>query len=215
MRTENENSNETNKPINYSLPIDYFRNNAISIAEKIEWLEEHKAFPLLNSIRNKSAFKIPESYFNEASNKIELLNSPILFKINKHNSFITPENYFERNESYLFNLLKPLPKTRIIRLYKKTFALAAAVLLITFSVYLYRQLFQIKKPDDCMTLACIEKRDLLKSRQLENLENEELYELINVTKLEIKLKNDSNITRKKIIESNEEKALSNELLDEI
>ena len=140
---------------------------------------------------------------------------PILFKINKHNSFITPENYFERNESYLFNLLKPLPKTRIIRLYKKTFALAAAILLITFSVYLYRQLFQTKKPDDCMTLACIEKRDLLKSRQLENLENEELYELINVTKLEKKLKNDSTITRKKIIESNEEKALSNELLDEI
>lgn len=215
MRTENENSNEPNKSINFSLPIDYFHNNAISIANKIDWLDEQKAFPKLNSIRNKSVFKIPESYFNEASIKSEFLNSPILFKINKHNSFITPENYFERNESYLFNLLKPLPKTRIIRLYKKTFALAAAILLITFSVYLYRQLFQTKKPDDCMTLACIEKRDLLKSRQLENLENEELYELINVTKLEKKLKNDSTITRKKIIESNEEKALSNELLDEI
>ena len=65
---------------------------------------------------------------------------------------------------------------------------AAAVLTIVFSLWIYNAYFNQTEiiDGDCNTLACIEKRELLKYK-LENLENEELYELVNTKQLEERL----------------------------
>ncbi|MBL7921219.1 MAG: hypothetical protein JNJ40_12955 [Bacteroidia bacterium] len=224
---ENNENNELNKQSNkFGMPEGYFKKSANSIMQKIEWIEEHKAYPNLSGLKKESGFVVPVYYFNKTENKLELIEFPTLNAIDKINNFKTPAHYFESSDfSYLLNeeselesfeklksiekknnfkveenyfkvseekiatvLLNEKKEARVIKLFSsKIWYAAAAVLTITLGLWIYNQYYKVETLQDCGTLACVDKFDLVKTKNLEALDNDELYELVDTKKLEEKL----------------------------
>jgi hypothetical protein len=190
MNQKNENNNENYKSNKFGLPSNYFSEASNSITNKIEWLDEHKAFKILNSNNNKIAFKIPE-------------------------------NYFEKNEKNLkinsIGILKNRQQKKDVTL-KISYAIAA-LLILTLSFFIYTTILNKTEFKNCGSLACIDKTELLKSNHLENIENDELYELVDQKKLEEKLKNKLDEKSIQLNKSNLDTDINNynqqEFLDEI
>lgn len=265
---ENNENNELNKaPNKFGMPGGYFQQSANSIIQKIEWIEEHKAYPVLSGLKKESGFIIPANYFNEKETKLELLAFPTLASLNKTNRFKTPVNYFEDAEVIQFGnlsgfeendlkgfeklnsiskknnfkvdgnyftsteekitaaLLNEKKETKVIKLFSaKLWYAAAAVLTITLGLWIYNQYYKTQELKDCGTLACVDKFDLVKEKNLEALDNDDLYELVDTKKLEEKLKDkpdtkaeDKTETNniKKDIDTNLKNVSEEDLLDEI
>lgn len=258
MDKNNENNSFNSEPNNFGLPKGYFKNSANSIINKIEWVEEHKKFPVLSKLKRDSGFVIPQTYFSENETKLELLEFPKLFSLNKINGFKTPANYFEELEEKqfaefftdnenenTFEKLKSIPKqnnfkvedkyfvdfenklrntllnekkgSKVIKLFSpKIYYAAAAVLTITMGLWIYNQYFKVEELKDCGTLACVDKVDLVKIKNLENLDNDQLYELVDAKKLEEKLENKTTSkTNKKDVDTSLKNVSTEDLLDEI
>ncbi|MEO6303179.1 MAG: hypothetical protein ABIP51_08400 [Bacteroidia bacterium] len=264
---ENNENNDLNKdPNSFGLPRGYFQNSANSITNKIEWIEEHKIYSNLSSLKKESGFVIPEKYFSETENKLELIDYPTLLAINKINGFKTPVNYFEElatihqfnllsdneNESYGFEKLNAVSKqnnfkvdgnyfanveekitvallaekkeAKVVKLFsEKIWYAAAAVLTITLGLWVYSEYFKVAEIKDCGTLACVDKFDLVKAKNLESLDNDQLYELVDTKKLEEKLENKTkekteikkDTSNKKDTDTSLKNVSTEDLLDEI
>lgn len=263
MFENNENNDLNKEPNKFGLPKGYFQDSAASIIQKIEWIEEHKAYPYLSELKKESGFIVPQKYFTENESKLELLECPTLFSLNRANNFKTPANYFEEleslqlsnllideeNELTAFDKLNAVKKqnnfkvdenyfsastekltaavlnekkeAKVIKLFSaKVWYAAAAVLTITLGLWAYNQYYKVEEFKDCGTLACVDKFDLVKTKNLEALDSDELYELVDTKKLEEKL---NNKTEDKIETKNDEKDLDTslknvsqeDLLDEI
>ncbi len=145
------------KQNNFSLPEDYFNTSAKSIVNKIEWQEEHKEFPNLLEHRNNTVFGIPENYFEENGND---LNTLLLKKEAKIVSLFSRRNLYA----------------------------VAALMVIALGFWIYGSYVKtsVTTLEDCNTLACIDKKDLLKSN-IELLDNDDLYDMANLEKLEQEL----------------------------
>lgn len=223
----NQNNGENSS---FGLPDGYFERSAGSIINKIEWQEEHKEFPRLVAIRDKSVFTLPGEYFSHHATDLELLDFPKLLSLKKDSGFSVPpayfseaevkelasvmnqnsaesdghttlasiekincfrvsEDYFETNARLLNTLLKPERSARIVDLFfaRKAYV-AAALLFMCLGLWLYSiYLRPVVESADCGTIACLDKADLVKAGDLENLDNEDLYELVNSGELEKKL----------------------------
>ena len=258
MEKNNENNSFSSEPNNFGLPKGYFQNSANSIFNKIGWIEEHKEFPALGKLKRQSGFIVPDDYFTNNENKLELINYPTLNSLNKINGFKTPANYFEEleekqfiefftdseiensfeklnaipkqnsfktDENYFITVEKKITATlfnekkgaRVIKLFSpKIYYAAAAVLTITLGLWIYNYYFKINEVKDCGTLACVDKIDLLKTKNLESLDNDQLYELVDTKKLEEKLENKTNNkTSNEDIDTSLKNVSTEELLDEI
>jgi hypothetical protein len=258
MDKNNENNHLNSEPNNFGLPAGYFQNSANSIVNKIEWVEEHKNFPALEKLKKQSGFIIPNDYFVNNENKLELIEFPKLSALNKINAFKTPANYFNELEEkqfvHFFNendleilgeKLSTIPKQanfkvkknyfdssaekisnsllnqkkggKLIKLFSpKIYYAAAAILTITLGLWFYNHYFLVAETKDCGTLACVDKADLLKTKNLENLDNDQLYELVDTKKLEEKLENKTNNTTKnEDIDTSLNNVSVDDLLDEI
>jgi hypothetical protein len=258
MDKNNENNHLNSEPDNFGLPQGYFQNSANSIVNKIEWVEEHKNFPALEKLKKQSGFIIPNDYFVNNENKLELIEFPKLSALNKINAFKTPANYFNELEEkqfvHFFNendleilgeKLSTIPKQanfkvkenyfdssaekisnsllnekkggKLIKLFSpKIYYAAAAILTITLGLWFYNHYFLVAETKDCGTLACVDKADLLKTKNLENLDNDQLYELVDTKKLEEKLENKTNNTTKnEDIDTSLNNVSVDDLLDEI
>lgn len=258
MDKNNENNHLNSEPNNFGLPAGYFQNSANSIVNKIEWVEEHKNFPALEKLKKQTGFIIPNDYFVNNENKLELIEFPKLSALNKINAFKTPANYFNELEEkqfvHFFNendleilgeKLSTIPKQanfkvkenyfdssaekisnsllnekkggKLIKLFSpKIYYAAAAILTITLGLWFYNHYFLVAETKDCGTLACVDKADLLKTKNLENLDNDQLYELVDTKKLEEKLENKTNNTTKnEDIDTSLNNVSVDDLLDEI
>jgi hypothetical protein len=258
MDKNNENNHLNSEPDNFGLPQGYFQNSANSIVNKIEWVEEHKNFPALEKLKKQSSFIVPNDYFVNNENKLELIEFPKLSALNKINAFKTPANYFNELEEkqfvHFFNendleilgeKLSTIPKQanfkvkenyfdssaekisnsllnekkggKLIKLFSpKIYYAAAAILTITLGLWFYNHYFLVAETKDCGTLACVDKADLLKTKNLENLDNDQLYELVDTKKLEEKLENKTNNTTKnEDIDTSLNNVSVDDLLDEI
>jgi hypothetical protein len=258
MDKNNENNHLNSEPDNFGLPQGYFQNSANSIVNKIEWVEEHKNFPALEKLKKQSSFIVPNDYFVNNENKLELIEFPKLSALNKINAFKTPANYFNELEEkqfvHFFNQndleilgekLSTIPKQanfkvkknyfdssaekisnsllnekkggKLIKLFSpKIYYAAAAILTITLGLWFYNHYFLVAETKDCGTLACVDKADLLKTKNLENLDNDQLYELVDTKKLEEKLENKTNNTTKnEDIDTSLNNVSVDDLLDEI
>lgn len=261
---ENNENNELNRePNKFGTPEGYFKKSAGSIIQKIEWIEEHKAYPLLGALKKESGFVVPQKYFIDSESKLELLEFPTLFSLNRINKFKTPANYFEEletlqlsnllideeNELKAFEKLNAIKKqnsfkvddkyfttskdkliaavlnekkeAKVIKLFSaKIWYAAAAMLTITLGLWVYNQYYKVEELKDCGTLACVDKTDLVKTKNLEALDNDQLYELVDTKKLEEKLKNKSedkseNKNDKKDLDTSLKNVSQEDLLDEI
>lgn len=173
----------------FIVPNDYFVTNE----SKLELL----AYECLSEISKQNAFVAPIGYFGSTKNAIlskinqenELVEMPILSSVNKQLPFITKDQYFADTKTEILNKGGENKGAKVISLNRKPLWIAAAaVLTMSFSLWIYNAYFnQTEVIDgDCNTLACIEKRELLKFK-LDNLDNDELYELVNSKKLEERL----------------------------
>ncbi len=217
--------NNTNIPNSFDLPEDYFKRSKAGILNKIEWTEEHEAYPLLSALNKEHGFVVPNNYFNASASKLELLNTPILANtskknlfdvpadyfaknklniissieevnelsaypklntIEKVNPFITSENYFETSKQTTLNKNTNQGGAKIISMNRKPlwFA-AAAVLTITIGLWIYDSFVKEQMIiDDCTTLACLEKREVIKYK-LDNFDTEEIMDAaVDLDKLE-------------------------------
>jgi hypothetical protein len=253
MLNDKENRQNDEQATNFGLPQDYFQKSLANIVNKLAWLEEHKAYPLLSQLKDAKGFVVPANYFEKAEDKLENLAYPKLLDLKKNTSgfrvpngyfeeaevselarvmnekekvlmgipksqpFITPNNYFEKSAEAVFAMASPKKRTRIISLFSvRTVMAAAAVLLITLGWWGYDRFINVNTAQDCGTIACIDRIDLLNTRVIENLETEDLYELVNSNKLEEKLnKPESRETKKKDSAINLNEEAIDDLLDGI
>ena len=196
----------------FGLPMDYFARSAAGILQKIEWQEEHRPYPLLQNLKQQP-FAVPPAYFETSAVRLELLEYPELSKV-KTQVFTLPENYFENNSSRLSQNLKtgsgekrelpfsvpsgyfersakdilsknPSSSAKLIPLRRRPLALSlAALFIIVIGVWLYQALVPEVQPEDCGTIACLDRKDLLESKSLELMDETELYDVVNVKELE-------------------------------
>lgn len=241
------NNNENNNQGNFNLPSNYFMQNAKSIANKIEWADEHKPYPTLEKLKNQHGFVTPQNYFESSSVKLELNAFPTLKGLKKQTPFLVPENYFNQNADLLgaivnqensvlssipkqnpftvpqnyfeesVNLLeeKIKPQTKVISLFKpKVWMAAAAALFIVLGAWTFNYYFLSPTNSNCTSLACLDNKELLKTKHLNNLDDEELVKIVNVKKLEEKLNNNLNPKSVNISDTATNEALD-EAIDEL
>lgn len=212
----------------FDLPDGYFKGSKAGILNKIEWTQEHEAYPILSKLKGLSGFVVPVNYFSHKATELELLDLPLLAQhknvnpfdvpanyfentvdllqakietneelteyptlqaLNKTIAFTTKPNYFEDNKKKLIELNTEKTGAKILFLNKKTvWYAAAAVLTITIGLWIYNSLYKEQEVinGDCNTLACIEKRELLKFK-LENFDSDELLDMVNSDKLKLNL----------------------------
>ncbi len=212
------------KESGFVVPANYFDESE----GKLELIE----FPTLISINKINNFKIPANYF-EALDVSYLLNEENelqgfekLNSISKQNNFKVNDNYFASTEEKIkAALLNEKKEARVIKLFSpKLWYAAAAVLTITLGLWIYSQYYKVEELRDCGTLACVDKFDLVKAKNLEALGDDELYELVDTKKLEEKLKDKPESKQEVKVETKNDKkdldtSLKNvseeELLDEI
>lgn len=218
-------NNNNNIPNSFDLPEDYFKRSKAGILNKIEWTQEHEAYPLLSALNKEHGFVVPDNYFNASATKLELMDTPLLANTFKQNSFDVPAEYFAQNKLHIISSLEvkdelsAYPKlntiekvnpfitsenyfetskqttigkntneggAKIISMYRKPlwFA-AAAVLTITIGLWLYDSFVKEQMMiDDCTTLACLEKKEVIKYK-LDNFDTEEIMDAaVDLDKLE-------------------------------
>jgi len=212
----------------FVVPENYFEEAWISISHTFKNNEENelKEFVTLASHKKNNPFIVPQNYFEEAEVKEtakslifyenELIEFYKLSYTKKQNSFIVNESYFSENEEKLKSLLITKP-IKVINLFNaKMWYSVAALLVIALGLWMYNSYYKIAPIEDCGTLACIEKRDLVKAKHLENIENEELYKLVNTKKLEENLASSGlDNTNNKQDTDTSSKTDEDELLDEL
>ncbi len=203
----------------FSVPENYF--------SKKEQRLELGEYPILLSQQSKNPLTVPVNYFEESkalelskvldANENELENFCSLNSLKKQNSFSVPENYFPGNESRLATEVKS-KETKVISLFARRIGYAAAAMvLVVMGVWIYNFYFATVQVEDCGTIACVDKQDLVKTKNLERLDDEELYELVDPAALKKKLEGtDSKGTR---INNNKDSSLNDisaeDLLDDI
>lgn len=246
VKEENENNQSNEQAGNFGLPEGYFQKSVGSIMNKIEWQEEHKVLPRLTQLKNENGFLVPEDYFSQKEQELELIDYPGLSKLKntnafsvpanyfeeleggnlasvlgdsedfftklnaleKQNSFHVPENYFEKSEMEIFEKVSTNEKvntnkeTKVISLFAKRARFAAAAsFIVVMGAWLYNFYLVPVPPVDCGTIACLDKQDLVKSKSIESMEDDQLYDLVDPSTLEEKLdvkktpskKNDSSV----------------------
>ncbi|MDI9339569.1 MAG: hypothetical protein QM534_03280 [Sediminibacterium sp.] len=195
----------------FSTPSDYFTSTSGNILNKLLWLEEHKAYPILSASKGKTGFVVPDGYFEGVTVKTEMLPyqklyevhgknghfvlpdqyfeqlppvSPVLYGIEKVNPFEVPAGYFQKNEERL------KPKGRVVSLFPRRIQYSiAAIMVICLGIWLFQALSdKIDTEKDCGTLACVDKKEILESHDLQTADEDKLYDIVNVKALEEKLK---------------------------
>ena len=92
----------------------------------------------------------------------------------------------------------------------------AALLVIVLGLWVYNTYYKMAEVNDCGTLACIDKIDLVKAKHLENIDTEELYKLVNTKKLEENLASASaSTTTTQNADTSSNTSSTNDLLDEL
>ena len=204
----------------FDLPEFYFEKSAQKL--------ENIPYTNLTGLKKEAGFIVSDGYFETNSlaihaaiegNDEDVVNRLKRFGIDRENAFTLPTNYFEDKQNTLRAIGMPAQKKqgKVVRLYfLRAGMAAAAILLITFGLKYFKTEEKQIVPDDCGTLACIERRELLKSKQIENLDDEELLEIVNPKTLEQSLKDKgSKINNHGTKDSAKLDQTTDELLDEI
>lgn len=205
MNPEENKNYSSNNESNFDLPRDYFHKSAKSIRNKIEWKDEHEAFKTLLSLKDTSGkssfgFETPENYFKDHRVLIEKTQLAQPVNNMRDSGFLAPENYFANNKFKLLNTLSKkseldnaikktkTPQSTIISLFWKPVSFAlAAMLLVIFGIWLFQLNSSTADEIDCKTIACLEKQTVINNLSNFNLENEDLYELVDPVELQQEL----------------------------
>lgn len=197
----------------FSMPKGYFASSAAALQNRMEWLEEHRAFPALKMAWRATVFSVPENYFEQNELTLEHLPYDRLTAQRGRQAFEVPGTYFEEQKgteasirlsrlrseqvfevpaTYFKNLdarlkiaVQPKEEARILRLNTRRFSFAAAAaLLITCGWWTFKYFSAVEPVADCGGIACVDRREILQVKNLEMLNDEELLDVVNAVKLE-------------------------------
>jgi len=182
----------------FVVPANYFDEN--------EQVLELSQYPNLRVVQNINPFRIPQNYFEQAEisefergfkeDQKDCIGFGIIKTIKGENVFIVPPDYFSENESKLEESLNTKP-AKVISLFSRRIGFTvAALLLVVMSIWIYKFYSAPAVVEDCATIACLDRQDLVKTKNLERFEDEELYELVDPAALEKKLHSTENTTQK-------------------
>ena len=157
------------KPVLNSLQAEYFDSLKVKVSRKVELQDELKEYSTLYAMDKQLNFEVSVDYFDNVANqikeKIHSTSQPKLSIINR----------------ILFVLLKP----------KFSFAFGVVVIVGISSVIYFDQPSTVIDSGDCKTLACLEKREMLNEHTIREMDDDNLYEMVDVDKLDMQLGKDS------------------------
>jgi len=183
----------------FVVPENYFAQNE----NELEQQYELQAYPLLNKIAKPELKSITKEYFEVVQNKVtlkialaeELKQYATLYSIEKQNNFIVAPDYFDTIAERVKEVYHSGKEERgsIIEitfafLFRPKVALAySTVLLIGAAAFFYFNNPETISTGDCKTLACLERRELLNEKNVNEFSDEDLYEMIDVDQLDKQL----------------------------
>lgn len=211
-------NNQNEEQTGFGLPGDYFSAGTTALQNRMLWLEEHREFPALRMAWRKEGFDTPADYFSKQELQLELIAYPTLQNAEKKNAFSAPDAYLEKQletsairiaglvpvkESFsvppeyfaksaggLAALKEKKEDAKILSLSARVLRFAAAaMLLLSASWWFYTKSDTVLPAQDCGGLACIDRKEIIKDKSIELLDEEDLNSLVNPNKLENALQN--------------------------
>lgn len=180
-----------NKNNNFVTPINYFKNSEV----KLENVSELFLFENLQNIKKVEHNDLKSEYTNYLQTKLvkkidlidEVINYNTLYSLEKTNAYLVADNYFENLHSQIKEKIYATSeiKTNTIDaildfIFGKKMALAFGLfLLIGLSIVLFNASQKTIINADCNTLACLQKQELLKTKTILVLDEEQLIDLVN------------------------------------
>ncbi len=143
------------KAANFIVPVNYFSELPARILNRVEVEEEASIYPTLSSIGKQNAFTIPVKYFEELATRIES----------------------QTKEAKVFKLFANVKTS-----YKLAMA-AAVTLIVSLSILFYNQDTGVQPNNECTTLACLSKKEILNSNYIQTISEENIIEMIDVKAL--------------------------------
>ncbi|MCC6371217.1 MAG: hypothetical protein IT236_09455, partial [Bacteroidia bacterium] len=99
----------------------------------------------------------------------------------------------------------------------RTALVAAALVMVATGLWIYSVYMKpVQNTLDCGTIACVDKIDLIQSKSMDNMDDDDLYELVNPADLEKKLnEKKEKINQNNTTDSSLEQLSTDALLDDI
>lgn len=181
----------------FSVPQNYFADAEI----KLEHSLELQLFSALNAIKKPELKPVSEKYF-EASQKNILLGIEIaeelkqystLYALDKQNNFAVPTNYFDSVAEHVKEVYYSTQTSRVSIvetifsfLLRPRVALAYSTCMIIFvaAFFYLNNENAITIPEDCKTIACLEKNEILDKENLDEFTEETLYDMVDENSLD-------------------------------
>lgn len=173
-------------------PDNYFESFAERLQHRIELAEEIRAFAALSAIDKENCFVADEAYFESLAGKVkERIHSP------------QPAGMIDWLQSIFF--------TR-----KLVYAFGLLLIVAVAVVYQNKKETETDPATDCGTIACLDKKEIMNSTYLKNLDEESLIELIDVNAFSDSLnKKSDKETDKEALDYVIENADANTIIDEL
>lgn len=207
MSLDEKNNLESQQESNFGIPENYFDRSARAIRNRLDWMEEHTEFKGLQQTKqmgksNLFGFTVPSNYFENQQHLTEKIVFSNLSALKNSSVFQTPDNYWSNSKpnfivsakAVSIHKNKTLPKNdsahtaKIHSLYLKPISLAmAAMFLVVIGIWLLKLKTIHSETYECKTIACLEEQTVLNNLNNFNLENEELYELVDPAELQNEL----------------------------
>lgn len=194
------------------MPNGYFTGSERRLRNRFECAAELRSFPALDTLKGVNPFVVPRQFFEESAAIISRTSRrhqdtgfsepPAYFLLQgiklserltdysyseeSEFGFSVPERYFENNGEEIRRKISTTG--RIIRpSFTRAVSLAtAAMLLIVAGIWLYRSV-SAPVEEECVTVACLDRKDVLRSGALDNLNEEDLMLIIDGDDLEEEL----------------------------
>lgn len=179
----------------FCVPDNYF-----SLTEnRIEQAVELNLYTNLSAIRKQEHYELEDNYSNylenSLKNKIELTEElksyHALYELRKENMFFVPDVYFQdlsQNIKDRIHVVKAAHVSFIDRVlsifFSRKLAFSLAMLIVSvFAVYIYRTSRENIESDNCQSIACLEKQDILNNKSFNDFDEEQLMDLVDVNDL--------------------------------
>jgi hypothetical protein len=194
----------------FSVPEDYFNSKENSL----EYQFELSSLKELDKIKGALNEKNKEVYFEILDKKLagkieiaeELEEFKVLASVEKRNNYIVNPDYFETvadriKEKKYSEINRPSVMERLIQfIFKPQVVLAYSVIFI-LAIGLT---LDYNNPDsvvseDCKTLACLEKNELLNEQNMSDFDEDNLYEEVDVNILDKQLSTEANSDKDSVI----------------
>lgn len=189
-----------NKQNEFIIPDNYFAKaeNILEHKVELEGLSELSKItkPVLKLFTSEYLNSLTETITNKITLQDELKEYATLYSLEKENAFAISADYFDTIADSVKEKVHSKSKVRIsiidnilAFIFKPKYSVAFGILVIigVSSVIYFNKNKTVITDGDCKTLACLEKREMLNERTVREMDDENLYDMVDVDKLDEQL----------------------------